>query len=207
MLCHKCSKEWPGKTSDPYSKNTTRTTECQTCANARREAKFAAVCPALYADTDAARLPQGQYSAAMRWERKHRGLILLGDTGRGKSRIAWLVVRKVMVDQGKDFSFKAFDCVSFGHEIARQYRLETAEEWLEEVASCGLVFFDDLGKLKLTERAEAELFGVVERRCAAKLPVIVTTNDTGDTLAARMTDNRGPALIRRLREFCDPIQF
>ena len=35
--------------------------------------------------------------------------------------------------------------------------------------------------------------------------IIATTNDTGDTLAARLTDNRAPALVRRLREFCEMV--
>ena len=136
-----------------------------------------------------------------------RGLILLGETGRGKTRVAWLVLREVLTSSKRPILFKWFDAISFGHEIARHYREEDAEDWLGKVATADLVFFDDLGKLKMTERAEVELFGVIERRCAAELPVIVTTNDTGDSLASRMTDNRGPALIRRLREFCDPIQF
>lgn len=163
-------------------------------------------CPPLYQRTEPSRLPQAQLSAALSWEYGPRGLILLGETGRGKSRVAWLTLKKVMTGR-KPPSFMWFDAVSFGHEIAKHYRTEDAEAWLDRVAECGLVFFDDLGKLKLTERAEVELFGVIERRCAAELPIIVTTNDTGDTLASRMTDNRGPALIRRLREFCEPIQF
>jgi DNA replication protein DnaC len=70
-----------------------------------------------------------------------------------------------------------------------------------------LIYFDDLGKLKLTERAEAELFGLIERRCANGCPIIATTNDTGETLSSRMTDNRGEAMVRRLREFCETIRF
>lgn len=100
-----------------------------------------------------------------------------------------------------------FDCVGFSHSIALQYRKESAEEWLEKVASVPILFFDDLGKLKLTERAETELFGVIDRRISNGLPLLATTNDSGDSLAARMTENRGPAMIRRLREFCDVIQF
>lgn len=131
----------------------------------------------------------------------------MGETGLGKSRVAWHLLRRILIEDKPEVKFKWFDCVGFGHEIAKHYKAEDAEEWLESMAAVQLVFMDDLGKLKLTERAEVELFGLIERRCANRLPMIVTTNDTGDTLASRMTDNRGPALIRRLREFCDPIQF
>lgn len=100
-----------------------------------------------------------------------------------------------------------FDSTSFGLEIVKHYRREDVDVWLEEAGTIPILFFDDFGKLKMTERAEVELFGLIERRCANELPIIVTTNDTGDTLASRMSDNRGPAMIRRLREFCEPVQF
>jgi DNA replication protein DnaC len=181
--------------------------ECADCGRARRAAKFLTICPPLYQKTEASRLPAAQLTKAMEWQYSPRGLILLGETGKGKSRVAWTLLKRVLVEDKKELSFMWFDAIGFGHDIAKHYRDEDAEAWLDKVAACQLVFFDDLGKLKLTERAEVELFGVIERRCAAELPLIVTTNDTGDSLAARMTDNRGPAMIRRLREFCEPIQF
>ena len=131
----------------------------------------------------------------------------MGDTGKGKSRIAWRLLKRVLCEDKLETTFLWFDCIGFGHEIARHYRLEDAEAWLDKVATVPLLYFDDLGKLKLTERAETELFGLIERRCANQLPIIATTNDTGDSLAARMTEGRGPAMIRRLREFCDIITF
>jgi DNA replication protein DnaC len=132
---------------------------------------------------------------------------MLGDTGKGKTRVSWTLLRRILVEDGRDIKFNWFDAVQFGHDLATHYKQDNAEEWLQRMAKRPLLFFDDLGKLKMTERAEVELFGLIERRCANELPVIVTTNDTGDSLASRMTDNRGPALIRRLREFCEPIQF
>ena len=103
--------------------------------------------------------------------------------------------------------FMWFDCIGFGHEITKQFKTDTAEFWADKVATVPILFFDDLGKLKMTERAEVELFGVIERRVANMLPVIVTMNANAEQFSVQMTDNRGPALIRRLREFCEPIQF
>lgn len=183
------------------------TSECSDCALLRRTESFKKICPSLYQKTEIERLPAVQLTKALEWKHGPRGLILLGDTGKGKSRVAWTLLKRVLTQDKPEIQFMWFDAIGFGHQIALHYRKEDAEEWLTRVAEFPLVFFDDLGKLKLTERAEVELFGVIERRCAAELPIIVTTNDTGDSLAARMTDNRGPAMIRRLREFCDPIQF
>lgn len=205
VRCKTCNKTWNEKS--PHWLAGQRLGQCEDCRKIEAEESFTKLCPPLYQKTDPARLPAAQLTAALQWKLGPRGLIMLGETGLGKSRVAWLVIRQTMLATKQNLRVQFFDGISFGHEIARHYRKEDAEDWLDSVANAHLVFFDDLGKLKLTERAEVELFGLIERRCAAEKPVIVTTNDTGDTLAARMTDNRGPALIRRLREFCDPIQF
>lgn len=208
FVCSKCSTEAEKKASgDLYRAGERRSYECAGCKHERRTAKFKAACPPLYQDTDLTRLPLAQYEQCSRWQYGPRGLVLIGDTGKCKSRIAWMLLRRVLVEDKTEHNFIWFDCIGFGHEIARHYRLEDAEQWLDKVAEVPLLFFDDLGKLKMTERAETELFGLIERRCANQLPIIATTNDTGDSLAARMTENRGPAMIRRLREFCEIVNF
>ena len=204
--CRSCKKRWttPRRGRAYYCFSG----ECQSCFTTRRTRKFEMdICPPLYLDTNIDRLPAAQLEQVMNWKFGAKGLILLGETGKGKSRVAWTLLRRIFTETRPAVNFTWFDCVGFGHAISRHYQEEDAEDWLDSLATEQLVFMDDLGKLKLTERAEVELFGLIERRCANKLPMIVTTNDTGDSLASRMTDNRGPALIRRLREFCEPIQF
>lgn len=180
---------------------------CRECKAVRRAKEFDKTCPKLYLETDTSRLPQAQLAAAMKWQYGPRGLLLTGDTGKGKTRIAWALMRRVMVDDIPQRQVRWFDCIKFGHEIVSRYQDENAESWLDGLAVCEIIFFDDFGKLKLTERAEVELFGLIERRCANMLPTIITTNDTGDSLAGRMTENRGPAMVRRLRDFSDVIDF
>lgn len=208
FACSACGAEAERKASGVlYCAGERRTYECGECEFKRREIRFLSQCPPLYQASDESRLPRAQMAEAMRWEYNPRGVVFMGDTGKGKSRIAWRMLKRILCEDKQERGFMWFDCIAFGHDIARHYHLEDAETWLDKVAAIPLLFFDDLGKLKLTERAETELFGVIERRCAAQLPIIATTNDTGDSLAARMTENRGPALIRRLREFCDIITF
>ena len=59
----------------------------------------------------------------------------------------------------------------------------------------------------LTESFEAAMFAIVDHRLNYNLPVIATLNDTGATLSARMTGDRGEAFIARLREMSDTIHF
>lgn len=205
LTCPKCGRDRV-VLSDKHSPGR-YASECRECEQARREQRFVRTCPPLYQESDVARLPQHKLRQALAWQYGPQGLILIGETGVCKTRIAWQLIRRVLVNDKREVSFTWFDAVGFGHELAKHYHQEDAETWLEKITATELMFFDDLGKLKLTERAETELFGLIERRCAACLPMIVTTNDTGDSLAARMTENRGPAMIRRLREFCSTITF
>jgi len=173
----------------------------------RREATFRKVCPPLFLKTDPSRLPASQLAQVMAWTYGPRGLILRGDTGTGKTRTIWTLLHRVLVLDMPEREFSWVDGISFGHDIVRHFKVEDAEDWLDGLARVPILFFDDFGKLKMTERAETELFGIVDRRCMNELPIIVTTNDTGETLEQRMTEGRGPALIRRLREFCELVQF
>ena len=81
----------------------------------------------------------------------------------------------------------------------------SGEAWVERLAKATVLFFDDLGKFKNTERVESELFGLIEERCAWHRPTIITTNTNGAGLAGRMTADRATPLVRRLREYCQTV--
>lgn len=181
--------------------------ECSECEFRRRILKFGKVCPPLYLETKTDKLPAKQYEQVMKWEYGPTGLILSGDTGLGKTRCAWELIKRIMVDDQPERTFFWFDCCNFGHELEKHYRDGDCDLWVKSVAEKGLVFFDDFGKFKLTERVEVELFGVIENRVSNKLPILITTNDHAETFYDRVSEHRGPAMIRRLREFCSVIKF
>lgn len=200
-LCPTCGQY---KAREEFSDNET----CKSCYAKWLGKRFLKICPPLYAETDPSRLPSSQYGRVMGWNYGPRGLLLAGESGKGKTRCAWDLVKRLMTVNALDVV--VFDCVGFGHEMVRRYRSDDGdiEDWLDELAKCPLIFFDDFGKDKATERVEAEIFGIVERRVANKLPIIATTNDTGESLISKLSDNhRGQALIRRLRDFCQVITF
>jgi DNA replication protein DnaC len=211
--CNGCDKElpasmlpWPTKLPPMNRIGDLPSARCKPCTVKSREDEFSKLCPPLYFETEVSRLPVKQYEQVKSWKYSSTGLLLRGDTGTGKTRCAWKLIERLMVCDL--WRVDCFDCIGFAHQLARKFRdEESVEDWVAELADRPIVFFDDLGKLKFTERAEVELFGLIERRCANKKPIIATTNDSGDSLAARMTDNRGPAMIRRLREFCQIIDF
>ena len=84
---------------------------------------------------------------------------------------------------------------------------ERGTEWAKKIAGEQLVVFDDFGKNRMSDRVEAEIFGVIERRMSHELPIIISTNDTGQSLESRLSPDRGAPLVRRLRECCESIAF
>lgn len=173
-------------------------------ARLEREMTWLRICPPLYRDTDAARLPQDPLKQVLDWQYGAKGLLLLGKTGTGKTRSAWLKLGQLN-SEGR--TIRAFDCLGFAHKCSEMFRNGRGETWTADIARADVLFLDDFDKAPMTERFEAELFGIVERRTAHQRPIIVTTNATGDSLAARASAERGAALVRRLRDFCMPVVF
>ncbi len=210
LQCHACGKKW--ETDEPTpAPEYVYDRECQPCKITRLRERFIKILPPIFVDTNPSLLPQPQLKQAMVWKYGRKGLVLDGETGLGKTRTAWLLLRRVLVDDGRDIKFAWFKDITFGQELGIRYRNETAEEWLQGLAKVPLLFIDDIGKMKLTDRAESELFGIIDQRCENGLPMIVTTNDTGESLKNRMdaanNAGRGAPLVRRLREFCEQIKF
>lgn len=162
--------------------------------------------PAAFLKTDREKLPQPEkLDAALRWKFGDKGLLLFGPSGSGKSRVAWEVIKRE-VEKGRNFQFvTAFSLAQYPSLIMAGDGI--AMEFAGRLAKADLLFLDDVFKAKPTERVEELLFAVIDERGMWGRPCIITLNDTGDTLSSRLSTDRGPALIRRLREYCEPIPF
>lgn len=164
------------------------------------------ICPLIFQITEPARLPQPtKLEKAMQWQYGPKGLILHGASGKGKSRIAWEVLKREFLS-GR--SIAVLDSV-FSYDYSSKFASSPADasRWIEHKTAVDLLLLDDVLKAKLTDSVEQALFAIVNSRTECGLPIITTTNDTGDTLTERMSPDRGPALLRRLREFSTSISF
>ena len=163
---------------------------------------FENICPPLYRDTDVTRLPMNARALQqiLDWQYGPRGLLIHGQTGSGKTRAALLLIKRLL-DEG--WSVLAYDCVDFGHTCSRKFCDPDVDpsRWIGQLVRWDVLFLDDFGKARLTDRVESELFGLMEKRIANQKPTIITTNLTGDRLAKMMSPDRAEPMIRRLREF------
>ena len=171
----------------------------------RIESEWARICPPLYNDTDVSLLPANAHNRVMAWKYGPTGLILHGETGRCKTRSMYQLLKRLHFEDKK--KIQVFNAVSFSHEVNRRFFDGTGEEWIARLCQVDVVFMDDLGKCRLTERGEAELFGLIEQRTANLKPILATTNFIGESLSEKLTDDRGLPLVRRLREFCQAVSF
>lgn len=162
-------------------------------------------CPESYKLTEYARLPDQQSARAVSdWKYGPKGLLLVGPSRTGKTRSAWLAIQ----DAGKEgHTCRAFDGLSWFIGVSLAFgTLETADDFFDAVCSVDLLFLDDIFRGRMTEAQDVGLWGVIERRMAAGLPCIVTTNATGQTLIDRCGAQVLP-IIERIRECCIVITF
>lgn len=217
-VCTECGKEFT------ISKGEFKDLEvCRECSNkrhqefeAQRERNFnnersyswRQICPPLYLQSDIQRLIQltGQekYEKVLSWEYNPKGLLLNGETGKGKTRLMYLLLKQyhwqkknIVAQLLNDFSIQCQNAFMNGH----------ATDWLRDYYNADILFLDDFGNQRFTDRMEDSLFSIIEHRYSHLKPIMITTNYTGETLKEKISGDRANAMIRRLREFSESINF
>jgi DNA replication protein DnaC len=215
--CRKCSKEYI-RTDDPkrYDDHEFCSDTCAIAALSE-EQRIAAeewwqnVCPAIYRATDVARLPrQKQSREVLRWQRgkePNTGLLAFGPSGAGKTRSMFLLMRRL---KEEGLNVRIVRAAEFAREVVERCQpdgIGGLAHYVRELAKVHALFLDDLDKARFTPRVESELFELIEARTSSDRPLFVTTNASQAQLAARLSPETGPAIVRRLCEFCDLIDF
>jgi DNA replication protein DnaC len=135
-----------------------------------------------------------------------KGISLVGPTGGCKTRMMFLLLRKLHYqgDQGVRVGWiRAVDLSRASSEIfdGDNAVRNRAREVLKNALRARVLFIDDLGKERFTDRAELELYNLIESRISSFRPTLWTTNLSGADLRELMSKNRGPTIIQRLNEF------
>lgn len=168
----------------------------------RRE-RFEAEVPPLYRNTPDDLIAPILLEAACNWVYSPKGLGFVGETGWGKTSAIVRILER-MSREGKTICFTTSTRLAEDAAAANQYeegkreKREEAERRLSNCKKADITLIDDLGKSKLTERAESTLYELLEHRYNQQLPVFWTSNSPAAEILKRFSCDRGPAVVRRL---------
>lgn len=174
---------------------------------ARRDAFWEQV-PPLYRKTDKTRLNPVLVSAIANWQFSPKGIGFVGAAGSGKTRAAVLILAKASESGHSTLYLPATElsAVSAGAFADSAVEREICKRKLVEARKVKCLLLDDLGKGRLTDRAESELYDILETRTSHELPTLWTSNSNAQGLRSMFSADRADALIRRLgKEFCTHI--
>lgn len=159
-----------------------------------------------------AKFPNAEAIArVLAWRKSETGLLLSGPQGRGKTRAAFALCRRLLCDESVNVAI--WHASEWFSELQTfvHYGNDEAAGFVERSAARPVFFLDDFGQQALLRSredwAQAWFFRFLDLRLGAKLPLILTTNQTADQIAGRDFDIKGDPLLRRLLDLAEPIKF
>lgn len=177
----------------------------------KRKQNFSKLCPESYKSFKKELLPKPScYEKVLEWDYStKKGLIMIGDSGLGKTRCAWQLMKRLYVLEW--IEFKAITELQFSHEVANFGKSDNLAAWMNKLCTCKVLFIDDLGKSVMTERVTSELFYVLEERTKHKRPTIITMQIEASNLYQKFSSRSGKeiaeAILNRLKAHCEIINF
>lgn len=178
-----------------------------------KDAEWSKICPWEFrtlregGNTNESRLmdEQPKIKDLLSWKFGQRGIILRSTTsGRCKTRAMFRLLRKLW-EEGKTVA--AMTSGDFDRQARDAGGTFTLTPWFDKLRAVDVFFLDDLGKGQWTPATESLFFELVDKRTIDGKPILITTNETGESLLTLLTVGRARPLIRRLRDYCEGIQF
>lgn len=212
--------------SDPLERVKAKMTlYCETClpialseAEAREapekarklEERWCRICPQEYQQTDLSRetLAAAFVVRAINWIPGSKGLGFIGPSGKGKTRLLYLALRKAFMEglwvhATTHLAFRKVAIDAYSAEGESRY---DARAKLDMMSRVDVLLFDDLGKAPSTEGVDSEFEELIERRTSNDRSILWSANASGQWLIERFGPDRGDPIVRRLGEFTTVVK-
>lgn len=195
---------------DPCTLKAVSNYEQEVYINAKKGSRkrFEQMIPPIYLDTLPKRLSRLLTQHSEMWEYNPMGIGFIGNSGKGKTRAAVLLLERLH-DEGKTVFF--ISATDLALNSANQFAdnpatKQIATSILTLCRSSEVLLLDDLGKGRMTDRAESELYDLLEYRTSRRRPTIWTSNSDAEGLHRMFSQDRATAIIRRLKEFSQIVR-
>ena len=183
---------------------------CQTCADAAiasepdkvpRKSKWQRLCPPLYQrDLPPALQTQPWVADVLSWQFGPQGLLMVGNTGTGKTWVTWQLLRRLLEEQ---LGVVILDAVTYRSSLANAAREGETETYVRRLAHAEVLYWDDFGQTHLSGASSEMLLHVVEQRTSHERPLLLTSQYSGGALESQFQrPEMGAAVRRRINEFC-----
>lgn len=173
--------------------------EQQSRQNARIAAFLESV-PPVYHNTDPERINANLAQVAGQYRYGSKGIGFMGRSGEGKTRAAFLVAMRMVVEGHRVYWIAATDLAAAAANLfADDPEVKNrSNEKIRRSMTAEVLVLDDLGKGKFTDRSESMLYDLFETRTGNLRPTIWTSNSNAKALHAMLSPDRADALIRRM---------
>lgn len=130
------------------------------------------------------------------------GILLVGDSGRGKTRMLCEIMIRLQDHTPTRFAF--ISSAGFAGLVRRQFDFTdgSARNRIDYLHRVPVLIFDDLGKQNNSPTVEEEIFHLIDTRTSEMRSTLITSNfRSRKEMESSMTSDRGKAIARRILEF------
>lgn len=135
-----------------------------------------------------------------RMRSEHKGLLLYGKVGTGKTYIS-ACIANALIDRGVPCMVTNFARLVNTIQGMREGR----QEYLDDLSEFDLLVIDDLASERDTEYMQETIMNIIDARYRSGLPLIVTTNLSSAELK-NPADIRKQRIYSRIFEMCVPVE-
>jgi DNA replication protein DnaC len=182
---------------------------CQSCADAveaqpgptERKSEWQRRCPTLFQrELPPALRAQPWAADVLGWTYGPQGLLVVGDTGAGKTWAMWWLLRRLLDERRR---LVTLDAVTFRSGLSNAAREGETAEYVGKLVRADVLYWDDFGQTHLSGAASEMLLHLVEQRTSWERPLLFTSQYSGNALEAQFEwPEMGAAVRRRLNNYC-----